>query len=594
MKYLFHFLFFLVAIPCFGQNADSLKKIISGNSPPQQRLNAIEQFTSLFPAKDPDEILTVAKTGLNLAAKLNNKEATGLLLVNIGKAYHQKANYDSTAYFYDKAAGILSALNKEAVLANGYIELANSYLKLKNYTKAIEFYDTAIKYAPKSGSRSTLIIALNGLGTLYESKHNYREALNYFRQSFDISDSLNLVQKAKENTSEAYSRNFMKDVMGNIKQKTASVQNILKTLDTKKSLNDTLALTINYFNLGVLYKGKKMYPQSLDALQNCLQYASKINYTDMQSSAVNEMADLYERIGDYRQSLNYLKKRSAINVGINKNSKTIDELQTKYEITQREDQVLKQQFEITKRNYWMTGIFVLILLMLLMGLIYYKQTQLKQRNIAMQAIIETEENERRRIARDLHDSVSQTMSAAKINLTVIGGELPFVNEEQRKRFEKAINLVDNGFREVRTISHNMMPWALHETGLAQVIKQFIGNIENDTIAINFFSKGFDAPFDDTTEIILYRVLQESVHNVMKHANASRIDISLIKDEQNISLTIEDNGEGFDITNPEIHKGMGFNNLRSRINFLKGKVELDSQIGKGTLVSVYVPIINKAL
>lgn len=567
MKYLFSFLFFLAIIPCSGQNIDSLKKIVSSKSATQKSSNA---------------------------SKSNNKKATGLLLRDIGKAYYLKGSYDSTAHYYDMAADILLKINKEDILADDYNELAKQYAALKDYDKAIEFYNLAISYAPKSGSRLILMTALDRAGAIYEAKHDYREALNYYRQSFDISDSLNLVQKTKENTSEAYSRNFMKDVMGNIKQKSELVPDILKTIETKRSLNDTLALSINYFNLGVLYKSKKMYPQSMDALQSCLQYAAKINYTDMQSSALNEMADLYERKGDYQQSLNYLKKRLDLNALGNKNSKTVDELQTKYEITQREDQVLQQQFEITKRNYWMTGIFIIVLLSLLIGFIYYKQTQLKQRNIAMQAIIEAEESERRRIARDLHDSVSQTMSAAKINLTVIGGELSFANDDQRKRFEKAISLVDDGFREVRTISHNMMPWALHETGLAQVVKQFIGNIETGTIVINFFSKGFDAPFDDTTEIILYRVLQESVHNVMKHANASRLDVSLIRDEENISLTIEDNGKGFDTANPENYRGMGLNNLQSRINFLKGRVELDSQIGKGTLISVYIPVTNKTL
>lgn len=595
MKYLFSLLLLLAIIPCSGQNIDSLKKIVFSKSSAQKRLNAATQITSYSSPKKPNETIAIAKVGLSLATKLNNRKAAGLILRDVGKAYYLEGNYDSTANYYDKAAGVLGTIHQEDVLADNYTQLATQYVKLKNYDKAIEFYNRVISYAPKTGSRSMLIAALNQVALLYEAKHNYREALNYFRQSFDISDSLDFVKKAKENTSEAYSHNFMVDVMGSIKQKNESVGDILKTIDTKRALNDTLALTISYFNLGLLYKSKRMYPQSLDALQNCLQYATKINYADMQSSAVNEIADLYGQTGDYRQSLVYLKKRMALNaLGNNKNSKTIDELQTKYEITQREDQLLQQQFEITKRNYWMTGIFVVILLMLLIGFIYYKQMQLKQRNIAMQAIIKTEESERRRIAQDLHDSVSQTMSAAKINLTVIGGELPFVNDEQRKRFEKAINLVDYGFREVRTISHNMMPWALHKTGLAQVVKQFIENIENDAIVINFFSTGFDLPFDDTTEIILYRVLQESVNNVMKHANAGRLDISLIRDKESISLTIEDNGQGFDAANPEIYKGMGLNNLRSRINFLNGKVELDSQVGKGTLVSVYIPVTSKTL
>ncbi|QEC77346.1 tetratricopeptide repeat-containing sensor histidine kinase [Mucilaginibacter ginsenosidivorax] len=587
MKYLLLLLFFSIILPCFGQNIDSLKKIVVGTSPAQTRLIAAEKTVAYLTAENKEETLPVARIGLNLAMKLHDKKVTGLMLRSIGAIYFLKGNYDSTAHYYGKAVDMLGTLNQQHVLADDYIALAQVYAKQKNYDKAISLYNAAIDIAPKTGTRKTLMMALSGLGQLYEDGQNYREALNYYRQSFDIGDSLDFVKKAKENTSEAYSHNFMGDVLGSMKQKSIQAPDILKTIETKKALNDTLALTINYFNLGQLYKSNRMYPQALDALQSCLQYATQINYTDMQNSAVNEIADLYGQMGDYKQSLFYLKKHAILSTA--KNSKTIDELQTKYEITQREDQLLKQQFEITKRNYWMIGIIVFVLLVLLIVFVFYKQAQLKQRNAAMQAIIETEESERRRIAQDLHDSVSQTMSAAKINLTVIGGELPFVSDDQRKRFEKAINLVDYGFREVRTISHNMMPWALHKTGLAQVIKHFIENIENDTIAINFYSKGFDSPFDDTIEIILYRVLQESVNNVMKHANASRLDISLIRDETNISLTIEDNGLGFDAANPEAYSGMGLNNLRSRINFLKGKVELDSQVGRGTLVSVYVPV-----
>lgn len=540
MKYLFAFFLLAIILPCFGQHS------------------------------------------------LNSTKATGLLLRDKGKVCYSKGQYDSTAYYYDKASTLLAAINKQDTLADDYAELARACFKQKNYDKAIGFYNTAIAYADKTGSRFTLMQCLNQLGQVYEAKQNYRDALDYFRQSFDISDSLDFVQKANASTSEAYSRNFIGDVMGSIKQKPETEQDILKTIDTKKSLNDTLALTINYFNLGVLYTSKKMYPQALDALQNCLQYASAINYTDMQNSAANQIADLYEQTGNYRQALVYLKKHMAFSAG-SKNSKTIDDLQTKYEITQREDQVLQQQFELTKRNYWIAGITIVILLMAVIGFVYYRQSRLEQRNIAMQAIIETEESERKRIAQDLHDSVSQTMMAAKMNLSAIGGELPFANDEQKKRFERAINMVDDGFKEVRTISHNMMPWALHETGLARVVKQFIDNIANDTISINFFSSGFDAPFDATTEIILYRVLQECVNNVMKHAHASRLDISLNRDEENISLTIEDNGRGFDATDPAVYKGMGVSNLRSRINFLNGKVEFDSHVGSGTLVSVYIPL-----
>ncbi|MBB5396717.1 tetratricopeptide repeat protein [Mucilaginibacter sp. AK015] len=590
MKYLFCFFLFLTAVECLGQNIDSLNKIVLGNAPVQKRLNAAIKGSGHPSVKNANNVLTIAKPGLRLAVRSGNKPAVSLLSVSIGKAYYFIRRYDSAAYYYDAAANVSDKSLKENVLPYNYAELAKVYALQKNYDKAIELYNKAILYAPVTGPRRLPMAALNKIGELYEARRDYQNALNYFRRAYDISDSLDLVERTKKNTSEAYSRDFIGDVMEGMRHKTSSVEDILKAIDTKKAINDTLALTINYFNLGILCKSKQQYSQALEALQKCLQYATNIYYTEMQGSVLNELTDLYEQVGNHRQALVYLKKRIALSApGGNHISKTMDELQTKYEITQREDQVLRQQFEITKRNYWVAGISVIAMLMFLTGYIYYKQTRLRQRNIAMQAIIATEESERKRIAQDLHDGVSQTMTAAKMSLRAIANEMPFVNDEQQKRLEKAISLVDEGFREVRTISHNMMPWALNETGLATVIKQFISNIENETITINFFCKGFDQPFNDTVEIILYRVLQESLHNVMKHASASRIDISLIKDEQgNISLTIEDNGKGFDAARPETYQGMGLNNLRSRIMFLKGKVELSSKIGQGTLVSVYVP------
>lgn len=475
--------------------------------------------------------------------------------------------------------------HSEGLLAADYAQKAKTFFGQKNYSKAAEYYELTAVYAARYGESETVINALSQLALIHEIKRDYGTALNYLRRAYDVADSLRMSKKINDNTPETYSHNFMTEVEGRIKQKEETTEDLLETIALKKSLNDTLALSINYFNLGRLYKSKQMYPQAIDALQMSLMYAQKIYFAEMQLSAVNEIADLYEFTGDNKQALAYLKKRSAIILLLNsKQAKNLEELQPQYE-----RQLLSQQFEIAKRNYWVVGISVVVVLLLIIGFIYYKQTQLRQRNIAMQAIIKTEESERQRIARDLHDSVSQTMSAAKINLSIMGGELAFKDAGQKMRFERVVGMVDDGFKEVRTISHNMMPWALHKTGLSKVVKQFISNISNGSIDINFFSKGFDEPFNDTVELILYRVLQESVNNVLKHSGASRLDISLMRDEESISLTIEDNGKGFDANSPEFKAGMGLSNLRSRMNFLNGKVEVDSRPGIGTLVSVYVPV-----
>jgi len=429
------------------------------------------------------------------------------------------------------------------------------------------------------------------LAKLNEQHHDYRTALVYYRAAQDIRDSLTALQKARDSTSVKYNIELLGDVFGKIGQTSLSEQALLTTIETKRALDDTLAMAINYLNLGLLYEGQKRNEPAIGALTQCLQFARVMGYTDLQNSAVTELANTCQQAGDYQQALVYFKQHQQLTALLAKeNSSTkIAALQTKYENTQRENRLLQQQFEISRRNYWVAGLVVVLMLILLLSYSFYKRTQLKQQQLATTAVMETEERERKRIAQDLHDSVSQLMMAAKINLNVIGNDITFSNDVQKDRFQKAINLVDEGFKEVRTISHNMMPQALLESGLALVIKQFIENIENDTIKISFFAKGFEDHFDDTTETILYRILQECVNNVLKHANASRLDISLIRDDDNISLTIEDNGNGFDMTDKQKFSGMGLKNLQNRVNFIKGKIEIDSHPGHGTLVSVYIPV-----
>jgi len=429
------------------------------------------------------------------------------------------------------------------------------------------------------------------LAKIDEQRKDYRTALLYYHAAQDIRDSLTALQKARDSMSVKYNIELLGDVFGKIGRKAITEQTLLNTIETKRALDDTLAMAINYLNLGLVYEDQKQYAKALDALQQCTQYAQAIAYTDLQNSATVELSNLFQQTGDYQRAITWFKKHQELAAKLAKeNSSTkIAALQSKYENTQNENRVLQQQLELTRRNYWVGGIAIVLALILLLTYSYYKRTQLKQQNMATTAIIETEEKERKRIAQDLHDSVSQTMMAAKINLTVIGNEMPFLSDAQKKSFEKAIRLVDEGFKEVRTISHNMMPQALLESGLALVIKQFVENIENPAIKVNFYSSGFEEHFDDTTETILYRILQECVNNVVKHANADRIDISLIRDEDTISLTIEDNGRGFDSTDRQKYNGMGLKNLQNRVNFIKGKMEIDSHPGRGTLVSVYIPV-----
>lgn len=214
---------------------------------------------------------------------------------------------------------------------------------------------------------------------------------------------------------------------------------------------------------------------------------------------------------------------------------------------------------------------------------------MKQQDMATRAVIYAEENERKRIAADLHDGVGQMMSAAKMNLSVFENEIPFKNEEQKLSFEKLVSLVDESCREVRSVSHQMMPNALLKSGLASAVKEFIEKIDSRIIKVSLHTEGLNERVDNNTETVLYRVIQECVNNVLKHSGASHLDISLIKDADGISATIEDNGKGFNSSNKQHFEGIGLKNIISRVTYLKGSIDFDSAPGKGTLVAIHVPL-----
>lgn len=249
------------------------------------------------------------------------------------------------------------------------------------------------------------------------------------------------------------------------------------------------------------------------------------------------------------------------------------------------------------------GIIGIVILLLIAGISFFRKRQIqnkmnlqmvvmKQQDLATKAVITAEENERKRIAADLHDGVGQMMSAAKMNLSAFENEITFNNIEQKLSFEKLISLVDESCREIRSVSHQMMPNALLKSGLASAVKEFIDKIDNRIIKINLYTEGLHERLDSNTETILYRVIQECVNNVIKHSGASTLDISLIKDADGISATVEDNGRGFDTTDQKKFEGIGLKNISSRIEFLKGTVDFDSSPGKGTLVAVHVPLDDK--
>jgi two-component system NarL family sensor kinase len=215
---------------------------------------------------------------------------------------------------------------------------------------------------------------------------------------------------------------------------------------------------------------------------------------------------------------------------------------------------------------------------------------IKQQDFSTKAVLDAEEKERKRIAGDLHDGVGQLFSVVRMNLSGLLERAKLGNESDKILAEKTLALVDESCKEVRSISHQMMPNVLLKSGLADAIKNFIDKIDKETLKIHLQTFGLKNRLESNVETVLYRVIQETVNNVIKHAEATELDIQLVKEDESITATIEDNGKGFNTLQLKGLEGLGLKNIRTRVEYLKGTVDFDSSIGRGTVVSVWIPLI----
>ncbi|RZL13676.1 MAG: sensor histidine kinase, partial [Pedobacter sp.] len=284
----------------------------------------------------------------------------------------------------------------------------------------------------------------------------------------------------------------------------------------------------------------------------------------------------------------------------------VEELKTRYNVEKKELAIrnLNQQnkikdLEITRRNYLIAIIaFVLLTAVAISILIYGRQrlkaqAQLqlernKQQEEAARAILHAEEKERQRIAADLHDGVGQLLSTALLNIKAMVKDLD-LKDAKNTHADRSIALVTESYNEVRSISHQMIPNALLKAGLVVAIRDFLDNVNSASLRVNLSVTGISDQLDEQIETILYRIIQEAVNNVIKYAKASELYVQLIKEEHAITLTIEDNGIGFDLKEALRSKGIGLNNILSRAQFLNGTVDFDTKPGRGTLIVVEVPV-----
>ncbi len=408
---------------------------------------------------------------------------------------------------------------------------------------------------------------LNNIGDVYIHKANYHKALEY------LNKGLVIYRKNKDKVTQQYLFINIANTYFNLKRYDESLEYTIKALELKDEIKNFSIENLGYKLLKDIYSIKGNKTKAL------------------------EYADLYKSTGD-----------SLFN---SERSKKIFEIQSRYDSEKKEFKITKLEQEklIQDLNYknlkekkknqviiFSVIIFCLFLIILLIfGL--YNRFKLRQKNIieremALQRelqyheIIDAQEKERKRIAEDLHDSLGQMLSTIKLHMESVEYNPKFDSAENHKVLKNTIGYVDEACNEVRNISHHLMPEALIRSGLMPAIGDMI-DIINKTkkIKIDFTNNGFEKRLNESTEINIYRMIQELIGNVIKHSQATQMEINLSQENEHVLLTIIDNGKGFDQAKIKETKGIGWKNIYSRLAILDGKIDIHSEINKETKISI---------
>lgn len=619
-------------------NTDSLKRIIASENDPVKKADLLIQLSSAYRYRSPDSSFFYSKQAVSWISTL--KDSGRLANAEIYQAYYyyNVGKPDSGLAIAQKN---IEWLQKNSTLmpqlANYYSFSGLCYMKLDHKREALNRFYKALDYAERAGDHLTMLKAYVNIGWAMMELNQFEPAINNFRIALDLTrekklpetfsgiiysnmassfGSLNLVdsaykysqsaivksQASGDITTEANSLFILGTTQIRKGQLNEALQSYLKAQPLREKTGDPFFIVSDQAEISNLYAKLGRTKEGIETGEKALKLAEQNNISAKLPMIYAALANNYETANDFEKATTYYKKINDLKDSMyaDANPEALAEMRTRYETEKQERLIEQQQNRLKMQNYLFIGIAGLAILSLLLLYSFYRRNKLrqeaamktelmKQQEIAVKAVIEAEENERQRIAKDLHDGVGQMMSAAKMNLSAFESGITFNDKEQQQSFEKIIQLVDESCKEVRTVSHIMMPNALLKNNLASAIRDFVDKLPKKELDVHVYTEGLDERMDSNTETVLYRVVQECVNNAIKHAGATTLDISLIRDKDGISGTIEDNGKGFNSAEKENFDGIGLKNITTRIEYLKGTVDFDSSPGRGTLVAFHVPV-----
>lgn len=316
-------------------------------------------------------------------------------------------------------------------------------------------------------------------------------------------------------------------------------------------------------------------------------------YTHMienQSVVLNKLAEVEAKMGDHAAAYRTMRELVLVNDSIYSNNSKLQlsEMEARYNASENERRImeLENRGRMQKTMLYGASTFGVLIFLFLLYAINQRKKRAQQKLIAVEqrqamkismALMEGQENERARVARELHDGLGGKLTGIKLHIENCARAM---NDE---RLQKAAQQLTEAVADIRDLSHNLMPPSIRKYGLEEAIKDFIQNLETPGTKIEYYASNLSALSHVNKQLSVFRIIQELVNNAVKHARASRILLQTTIEGDLLLIDIEDDGVGFD---PHVvERNMGLHNIETRVQFLNGTLRMDSQPGKGTAINI---------
>lgn len=549
--------------------------------------------------KEERENLDLCRQAIFYFKKMNNGKEIGITHNTMANIYQVKGYFDLAIANYQQAAAIFDSIKFYNGLTICYSNIASIYNNTEQYPNALKYNLLAFQTAALKNDTFSEGMIAHDVAIAFVKNNQPDSARYYAATALKYGNAIN------DNFVTGYAYKAFYEYYKSKKDWTNAYANAQQSLTYILKTSSEYDACFAYCNAAESALSLQQLNEARTAIIKAEGFAKAVASFQLNKRVYSLYKEIAAASGDFKSAFHYaqLYQQNSDSVFYEKRNNTLNELETKYQTAQKETQIAQQQTEIQQTKTRLLIAVILFLLLFFGALLVYlflkqRQKLLQNKIITIeqqkkleltQAIIDGEEQERTRLAKELHDGIGGLMSMLKLKFTNF--KKTHAEIQDSTEYNSALDLLNTASQDIRKISHALMPSALERLGLVDAVQQFCTSMQSSAgFEIDFQHYGLEDRLPQRLELLTYRMIQELLNNIVKYAEAKEVLVQLSKMEQRLSITIEDDGKGFDVCMLKNKDGIGLHSMQKRIELLGGKMDIDSAPGRGTSVNIELPVI----